>query len=137
MVNNTGIESLEDNDDVVGVLKMLKEMAFLTSGVQHPYWTLQNVLRHLTAINQGPNESVSNYHKRFLATTEVIEAQWGQFYPPKLTSGTGSDDKKMARDNMLSMIFLAGVDKKRYRVMLEELNDSCLAKKDNYPTSIQ
>jgi len=137
LVNNVGFETLEDSDDVVGLLKMLKEMAFSTSGVQHPHWTLQNVLRRLTAINQGPSELVSNYHKRFLATTEVVEAHWGQFYPVKLTTGAGSVDKKTARDNVLSMIFLAGADKKRYGVMLEELNNSYLAKKDNYPTSIE
>jgi len=73
LVNNVGFETLEDSDDVVGLLKMLKEMAFLTSGVQHLCWTLQNLLRHLTAINQGPSESVSNYHKRFLATTEPLK----------------------------------------------------------------
>jgi len=88
LVNNVGFETLEDSGDVVGLLKMLKEMTFSTSGVQHPCWTLQNVLRRLTAINQGPSESVSNCHKRFLAATEVVEAQWGQLCPLKLTTGT-------------------------------------------------
>ena len=36
LVNNVGFETLEDSDDVVGLLKMLKEMTFSTSGVQHP-----------------------------------------------------------------------------------------------------
>jgi len=45
--------------------------------------------------------------------------------------------KKMACDNVLSMIFLAGADKKRCGVRLEELNNSCLTKKDNYPTSVE
>jgi len=137
LVNNVGFETLEDNDDVVGPLKMLKEMAFSTSGVQHPCWTLQNVLRHLTAINKGPSESVPNYHKRFLTAAEVIEAQWGQFCPVKLTTGAGLVNKKTAHDNVLSMIFLAGADKKRCGVMLEELNNSHLAKKDNHPTSVE
>jgi len=75
--NDTGFAALEANDNVVGLLDKLKEMAFSTGGVQHPFWTLQNVLRRLTAINQGPKELVANYHKRFLATTEVIEVQWG------------------------------------------------------------
>jgi len=113
LVNNTRFETLEDGDDVVGPLTMLKEMAFLTSGVQYPCWMLQNVLRLLTATNQGPNELVSNCHKRFLATTKVVEAQWGQFYPVKLTTGAGSVNKKTARDKVLSMIFLARTDKKK------------------------
>jgi len=66
LVNNVGFETLEDSDDVVGLLKMLKEMTFSTGGVQHPHWTLQNVLRRLTTINQGPSEVVSNCHKRSL-----------------------------------------------------------------------
>jgi len=106
-VNNIGFETLEVSDDAVGLLNMLKEMAFSTSGVQHPHWTLQNVLRRSTAIHQGPSESVSNCHKRFLAAAEVIEAQWGQFHPVKLTTSAGSVDKKTTRDNVLSMIFLA------------------------------
>jgi len=111
LVNNGGFKALEDSDDAVGSLKMLKEMASLTGGVQHPHWTMQNVLRRLTAINQGPSESVSNCHKRFFAAAKVVEAQWGQFCPVKLTTGSGSVNKKTASDNVLSMIFLAGADK--------------------------
>jgi len=112
LANNAGFDTLEDSDDVVGPLKMLKEMAFSTSGVQHPCWTLQNVLRRLTAINQGPSELVPNCHKRFLAAAKVVEAQWGQFCPLKLTTGAGKVNKKTAHDNVLSVIFLAGADKK-------------------------
>ena len=137
LANDTGFENLEENDDVVGILKMLKGMAFSTDGVQNVFWSLQGVLRRLTAINQGPSESVANYHKRFLATTEVIEEQWGLFVPIKLTQGTGALTKQDARDRILSMIFLAGADKRRYGVMIEELNNSYLAKKDNYPTSVE
>jgi len=112
LANSVGFDTLEVSDDVVGPLKMLKEMAFSTGGVQHPCWTPQNVLRRLTEINQGPSESVSNCHKRFLAATEVVEAQRGQLCPLKLTTGAGPVDKKTARDNVLSMVFLAGADKK-------------------------
>ena len=132
LVNEKEHAALEDEDDVVGLLKMLKYMAFSTAGVQHPYWTLQLVLKRLAAINQGPNESVANYHRRFLAITEVIEAQWGQFCPTKLADADGA---AKARESMLSMIFLAGADKERYGNLKMELNNSYLAEKDNYPTS--
>jgi len=55
----------------------------------------------------------------------------------KLTTGAGSVDKKTARDSVLSTIFLARADKKRHGVMLEKLNNSYLAKKDNNPTSVE
>jgi hypothetical protein len=133
LANDAGFATLEQNDDVKGLLGKLKELAFSTGGVQHPFWTLQNMLRRLTAINQGEKESVQNYHKRFLAMTEVIEAQWGQFCPTELADSNSAADKKKARDQLLSMIFLAGADKTRYGKLVESLNNSYLTKTDNYP----
>jgi hypothetical protein len=72
---------------------------------------MQLVLKHLTAINQGPNESMASYHWRFLAIAEVIEMQWGPFLPTKLEAANGTT-KVCA--SMLSMIFLARADKERY-----------------------
>jgi hypothetical protein len=106
-----GYATLEINDDVVGLLRQLKEMAFASGGVQHPFWTLQIVMRHLLAINQGPRELVTNYYRRFVSNTEVIEEQWGKFYPEKLAVSASDADKNIARDKYLSMIFLAGADK--------------------------
>jgi hypothetical protein len=106
-----GYATLEMNDDVVGLLRQLKQMAFSSGGVQHPFWTLQIVMRRLLAINQGPTESVTNYYRQFVSTTKVIEEQWGKFYPEKLAVSTSDADKNIARDKYLSMIFLAGADK--------------------------
>jgi Zinc knuckle len=133
--NDEEFEKLEIDDDVVGLLGMLKQMAFSTAGVQEPFWTMQVLLRRLTAINQGPSESVANYYRRTNANIEVMESQWGKFHP---TMGlTDDDDKKKARDKLLAMIFLAGADKKRYGRLIEDLNNAYLAKKDNYPESIE
>jgi hypothetical protein len=134
LVNEIEYNSLEDNDDVVGLLNKLKEMAFSTAGVEHPCWALQAVLKRLTAINQAPNESVANYYRRFLALTEVTEAHWGPLVPTKMVTSTIT--KTDARQQTLSMIFLAGADKKRFGPLTEGLHNSYLAKKDDYPTSL-
>ena len=134
--NDTQFIDLEERDDVTGLLAKLKEMAFSTGGVQNPFWTLQGVLKRLAVINQGRTESVANYHKQFLAITDVIEAQWGQFCPIGLAESTSREDKTAAHDKFLSMIFLAGADKVRYGKLLEDLNNSFLSKKDNYPSNI-
>jgi hypothetical protein len=59
--NESGYATLEMDDDIVGLLRQLKQMAFASGGVQHPFWTLQIVMRHLLAIDQGPRESVIYY----------------------------------------------------------------------------
>jgi hypothetical protein len=111
--NELGYATLEMNDDVVGWLWQLKQMAFASGGAQHPFWTLQIVIGRLLAINQGPRESVTNYYRQFVSTTEFNEEQWGKFYnPEKLAVSTSDADKNIARDKYLSMIFLAGRTKR-------------------------
>ena len=111
--NDKDMVGLEENDDVVGLLKKLKSWAFSAGDVENKYWVLQSLLRRLTSINQGPTETLTNYYKRFLAALEVLETQWGPVYPPGLVSDDDAS-KKAARDQMVSMIFLAGADKNRF-----------------------
>jgi hypothetical protein len=61
--NELGYATLEMNDDVADLLRQLKQMAFASGGVQHPFWTLQVVMQRLLAINQGPRELVTNYYR--------------------------------------------------------------------------
>ena len=64
--NNTGADDgcreLEKNDDVVGILRVLKCMAFSQGDVQYPDWTIQDVLRRCAAINQDVEETVADYN---------------------------------------------------------------------------
>jgi hypothetical protein len=116
--NELGYATLEMNDDVVGLLRQLKQMAFASGGVHYPFWTLQIVMRRLLAINQGPRELVTNYYRRFVSTTKVIEKQWGKLYPEKLAVSASDVDRNIARDKYLSMIFLAGGDKARFGTLM-------------------
>jgi hypothetical protein len=119
------------NNNVVGLLRQLKQMAFASGGVQHSFWTLQIIMPRLLAINQGPRESITtNYYRRFVSTTKVIEEQWGKFYPEKLAVSTSDADKNIARDKYLSMIFLARADKARFGMLIEDLSNSYLAGND-------
>ena len=99
--------TLEQDYDVVEFLNKLKEMDFLTSGVQEPYWALQHALRRLMGTHQGAGEPLDNYFKRFWATVEVIEAQWGKFRPSGLAASGSKADTDKARDKTIAMIFLA------------------------------
>jgi hypothetical protein len=106
--------TLENNNDVVGLLKELQKMEFLTGGEQDPFWTLQIALKRSAIMAQGPTESVVSYHKRFLANVKVLIAQMGEFISTKLVDGMTAADKKVSQDKMMSIIMLSGVDKKHY-----------------------
>ena len=78
-----------------------------------------------------------NFHKRFIAASKVIETECCQFCSVKLTIGAGSDCKKTAHGTTSSVIFLAGMDNERCRVMFEDLNNSCLTKMNKCSTSVK
>jgi hypothetical protein len=63
---------------------------------------------------------------------EVIEEQWGKLYPEKLAVSASDADKNIARDKYLSLIFLAGADRARFGMLIEDLNNSYLAGSDKY-----
>ena len=63
-----GYEKMEANDeDVIKLLKSLKELAFTTHEVQYGYWTICQTLRKTLTMRQQDNEPLAEYYKRFTA----------------------------------------------------------------------
>ena len=98
--SNDAFAELEQNSDVVGLLKLLRTLAFSIDESGDPYAVLLGMLKRMIGINQGPNETVVNYHRRFMAQVDVLEAQWGMFYPPAMIAAdtTNTLTNKIARD---------------------------------------
>jgi len=129
------LTKMEKGRDVVELLKSLKTMAFTPSNVQDVAITMCEGLRRLASLNQGVNESVIHYKLRFLAAAEVLDQQWGGFFPPAWVQG--SETKEQAKNRLLARLLLTGADKKRFGTLLDEQNNAYLAgKKDGYPQSI-
>jgi hypothetical protein len=109
--SDTEFAKIEQTNNVVGLLDMLKVMSHSTAGVQNPYWAMQDQLRKITAINQGKYESVSKFYERFKGQADVIKEHLGKFYPTKLAASTDNNKKKETADEsqekLLTMIFLA------------------------------
>jgi hypothetical protein len=77
-----GLDALEVNKDVVGLLARLREMAFVTGGIQELFVTLTDSFRHLAAINQGTIETMANYHIRFIVSAKLLIGHWSKFIHP-------------------------------------------------------
>ena len=132
---DSAFQGLEKNDDVVGLLKKLKSLAFSTGGEQHPSMILRNTLHKVSCMSQGPKETPANYHRRFVANIDVLESLWGDFTPTKTTPNTAAEKTKQ-RTQLQVMLFLSGADPARYKQLINELNNQYLAKTDNYPASL-
>lgn len=112
-------------------------MAFLTGGVQDPFWALQNALKLFVGVNQGKQESVDNYKKRFIAMTQVLEQQWGKFCPTELAENGTEAAQKVATENFFCRVFLAGADRDRYGSLIDKYNNDYVSKKEEYPATVE
>jgi hypothetical protein len=125
---------LEKDNDVIGLLKLLKELSFTTINAHYEYWTKMQSLRRFVNVQQLPRESLASYYRRWKAPLEVLEAQWGEFGP---TIHDSNDTDKEARDKLLACLFLNGCDRKRYGKVIEELSHAHLAGQENYPGTVE
>jgi len=133
--STAGYDELEKNDDVIGLLKVLKSHAYTTDNVQYEYWIMQASMRKLIEMKQEPRESLSAFAKRFLAQLEVTEDVWGMLIPHKM-KGKPTADQEAARNKYLACVFLAGVDKSKYGNAVDDLNNDFLLGAISYPEDV-
>ena len=50
---------LEQNDDVVGLLKMIKELSYVSTEVKHQCWSMTTMLHKLVNACQGDNKTMA------------------------------------------------------------------------------
>lgn len=125
---------LEEDDDVVGLLAMMKQVAFSAEKVQYEFWTKQAMMRKLITMKQD-KESITGFHKRFMAQLEVTEQAWGKLIPHEM-KGKPTAEQEAARDKFLACVFLAGVDRSRSKGAINDLSNDFLGGSDCYPESI-
>ena len=125
-------EMIEEKDDVIRLLKGLKQLAFETVDVQCEHWTLCQSMKNASTMKQQGDEALVAHHRCFIGMVNVTESQWGMIAVP---TKIGAD--KDTRNKFLACIFIAGVDRKKHRKLINELNNQCLSGNNNYPTTLE
>jgi hypothetical protein len=80
-------------------------------------------------------EDTTEYSYRFLAQLEVTEQVWGALVSMNM-KGKPTNEQDKAREKFLACAFLAGVDKSRYKTVIDELNNDFVLGNDNYPGDV-
>ena len=134
---STEVEKFEDDNDVIGLFDMIKELVYNAGGVRNKFVIMQSLNRTLCrrGNTQRPNESLNEYGKRFLQQVEVIEAVWGKLVPP-CHDNDNAKDKESARNQCLASLFLGGMDQARYKAAVDEMNNNYVLGKDVYPADV-
>jgi hypothetical protein len=94
----------------------------------------QTVRRVLT-MRQQDNEPLDEYYKRFTSCVDVAESQWGTLVPT--AAATNETNEKTSRDKLITCVFLAGVDTKKYGRLKTKLNNAYVAGQNNYPKTVE
>ena len=126
---------LEKDDDVVGLLTKMKDLVYSTDNNQYEYWTMQASVRKFVNLEQGPKESLENFGNRFLDQQDMTEKVWGQLIPMKM-KGKATAEQEEARGKFLACLFLAGVDRNRYKRAIDDLNNQYVSGEVKYPDSV-
>ena len=66
---------LEKNDNVVGPLKMIKELSHQSTKVKCQCWSMMKMLQKPVNMHQGDKETMAGCHKRFMNAVDIIEGQ--------------------------------------------------------------
>ena len=127
-----GYKQLEKDDDVIQLLNEMKELVYSTDKAQYTYWTMQATLRRFINLKQDDKESLTDFHKRFLAQQEVTESVWGKMIP-SIMSDKKPKEQAIAREKYLACLFLAGVTKSRFKDVVDDLNNDFVLGKVTYP----
>ena len=83
----TGYKSLESNDDVLGLIQMIKDLSFTTESVQYEHWTLSFTIKRIFSCKQYGDEDLPTFYNRWKSYMEVVEAKWGKFTPSTVPHG--------------------------------------------------
>jgi hypothetical protein len=128
-----GYIQLETDDNVIGLLKVLRELAFSTMNANYGYWTSMRSLKAVLDVTQEKNQGLASYYRSWSGTLEVAEEQFGKINPKVL----GKDTAAVARNKVLACIFLDGADKDRYGQVVTELHNNHLTGNGKYPVSVE
>ncbi len=126
-------QTWEQNDDVVALLKKMKELVYNTEKTQYEPWTQQAVLRTLLTMQQGKKESLSAFYRRWDAQREVTETILGKLIPHKYKGESVDNVQEKQRNKLLACIFLGCVSRDTYKDTIDDLNNDFLLGNENYP----
>ena len=142
--SNKEYKTIEEQDDVIKLMKLIKSLSHANIDVKYEYWSLSNAMAKLYNVKQESNESLMVYYKKFINMVEIAEVQHGSIVPIDLAKKDidYSDENKReevllkARGKYLACVFMKSVDWKRYGTCIKELNNAYIAGQNNYPATM-
>ena len=153
--------TLQRKGDVVELINLIRDLCYGTDGKTYIGWTQQAQLRKTVNYMQQEGESLQKFSVNFLEQVKAFEDSFGPMIPTKemykvielqrtvQVDGQDCDETYQetvlaseseiheARNKFVACLFLAGVDRKRYKEAIDEMNNDYLRHGKEYPSSVQ
>ncbi len=152
--------TLERADDILGLLALLRSICYGTDKKRYLSWIQQAQLRKTVNYSQNTGDSLQQYATHFLEQVKTLESSHGLLVPTKDMTKTieqtrivGEGDQEheetytvvvladkeeieRARDKFVACLFLAGVDRRRYKDAIDEMNNDFLRHGTEFPGDV-
>ena len=75
-----GYATAETGSDVIGLLRMIKNIAFDTNDRKYPVMQAAMAWKNLAKVWQQETEDLVDYYKRFMSLVEMVELSYGEWW---------------------------------------------------------
>ena len=136
-------ESHEQTNDVAGLLRSIKDIAFDSNEKKYPSMQAAVAWRNLAKAWQQDNEDLNDYYKRFMSLTELVDRLYGPVAPVRIAEKDSQyqADKeavlKKEQEKMLAFMFMDGANKKIYGALMRKLHDDHSLGDAKFPDTIE
>ena len=128
-------EQLYADHDVNGLLALIKEKVYGTDERKELLWITAGAMVKLHTMQQGPQESTANFHKRFYSQVEVTESVWGALIP-QVMKGKPTDAQEKAKRAYHARLFLKCLNKNNQGAV-NELSKAYINGRSEYPKDLE
>ena len=136
-------ENAEKDCDVIGLLKIIKDLAFDANEKKYPPRQAAWALRRLMTARQGEEEELVDYYKRFMSIAEMVETTYGKIEPVKVAeqdSKYKSNKSKIIeqeKNKMLAFLFMDGANRQQYGFLMRDLGKEHALGTNQYPEMVE
>ena len=129
-----------ERSDVAKLIRKIKQSAYDSSGREYAPKKAAAVWKQLAYLHQYEDESLIQYHDRFMEMVDRVEEKYGSISPSVVvgldkSKKSAKEKESKAREEMLVVLFMEG-GHRGFKPMLRDLLNSYAMGTDNYPETI-
>ena len=142
--STNGFEGVESRNDVIGLLTMIKDIAFDVNDRKYVPLQAFHAWKQISNLWQKDDEAVLDYYKRFTSAKELVERTYGKIAPDGIAQREGKEfledpvaTMSIARSRMLAVMFMDGANKKLFGSLMRSLESDFVLGAGMYPETVE